>query len=328
MGDYSEQINKLINDQKYLMSGVNSIYPSFSLDQLINKEQQNEYENLKKIQNAQRDINLKKRLNLAKLFNEQNEVLNLNDKVLLNNNKIFISEFNENVEKINKLNNVISTKNKIIQINEYEQTKKDRIIIILKKIILFIVLMFLPVIAIAMNFISILSGIIFIFICGIITFIVVFFQMKNNQDDDLVNILNKTKLTAKEFAIPIIKNMLPENLIKNCPSKNNPSKTVEYKYNEGNELWLDNSENVWKDGDIPSIGATRDGYLALGEEAEPMPYYGGDPQTPQYTCEWKDDPAKMTNMNRRGASPGTRFTTTIPCEYYPGYKTISSNINS
>lgn len=328
MGDYTTQINKLLNDQTYLISGVNTIYPAFSLDKLISNEQNIEYNNINKIINAKNDLNLQKKLNLAKIYNENNEVLSLNDKLLVNNNGLYISEFNENVEKLNKLNNIISTKNKIIKINEYEQLKKDRIILIMKKIILYLVLMIIPIVSIAMNFISVIYGIIFIIICGIITIVVVFFQMKNNQDDELVNIVNKSQKTAKEFIIPVIKNLLPETISKKCPSKTNPNKNVEFNYNTGNELWLDNSEDVWKEGDIPTIGATKDGYLALGEEAEPMPYYGGDPETPQYTCEWNGDPAKMTNMNRRGASPGTKFTTTIPCEYYPGYKTVSSNNKS
>jgi hypothetical protein len=324
MGDYSQQINKLLDDQKYLMSGVNTVYPLFSLDQLINNEQSIEFDKIKKFKIDLNNLNLKKKFNLAKLYNEHNEVLSLNEKMILKNKDLYNSDFNENVKKINDLNHIISTKNKTIQINEYEQTKKDRIILIMKKIILFLVLMILPILSIAINIISFANGMLFILLCAIITVIVVFFQMKNNKDDDLVNILNKTKATSKEFAVPIIKNILPETMIKKCISKKNPKETIQYSYDTGNEVWLDNSEDVWKTGDIPSIGATKDGYLALGEKAEPMPYYGGDKETPQYTCEWQDDPSKMTNMNRRGASPGTRFTTTIPCEYYPGYKTISS----
>ena len=142
--------------------------------------------------------------------------------------------------------------------------------------------------------------------------------MKNNQDNDVVNIMNKTKNTAKDFARTIVKDIFPKSFIKSCPSKINPKVTVQYNYNNGNEVWLDNSQNMWEEGDIPEIGATKQGYLALGDKAEPSPYYGGDPKTPQYTCKWTDDPAKMTDMNR-----GTTFTTTIPCEYYPGYKTVS-----
>jgi hypothetical protein len=318
MADYQNQINKLLENQKYLMSGVNTVYPSFSLDSLINSTRKAEYDGIKNYDSQKENVKIQTRLNLANLYNEQNEVLSANQKLIVNNKDIYDLDFNENIEKIDQLNNVISTKNKIIQINEYEQSKKDRIIYLMKKIILFLVLMIIPIIFIAMSFVSIVTGIIFIIVCAIITVVVVFFQMKNNQDNDVVNIMNKTKNTAKDFIIPILKDILPDSYVKSCPPKDNNKPSVNYENNVGNEVWLDNSQNAWEEGDIPSIGATKKGYLALGEEAEPMPYYGGDSKTAQYKCKWIYDPAKRTNMNR-----GTEFTTTIPCEYYPGYKTIN-----
>jgi heme/copper-type cytochrome/quinol oxidase subunit 4 len=319
MGDnYQSQINKLLDNQKYLMSGVNTVYPGFSLDNLINQATKTEYDGIVKFNNEATNVNIQTRLNLAKLYNEQNEVLSTNQLLFGSNKDIYNSDFNENIEKIDQLNNIISTKNQTIKINEYEQSKKDRIIYLMKKIILFLVLMIIPIIFIAMEFVSIVTGIIFIIVCAIITVIVVFIQMKNNQDNDVVNIMNKTKNTAKEFIIPILKDILPDSYVKSCPTKDKNKPSVNYENNIGNEVWLDNSQNAWEEGDIPSIGATKQGYLALGEEAEPMPYYGGDSTTTKYQCKWMYDPAKRTNMNR-----GTEFTTTIPCEYYPGYKTIN-----
>jgi hypothetical protein len=330
MGDYQKQINSLLENQKYLMSGVNTVYPSFSLGDLVNKERAAELKTIQAYNTEQADQDKKTRLNLAGLYNEQNTVLDISKKLLLKNRDTYSSDFNENVEKIDQLNNVISTKNKIIKINEYEQTKKDRIIYIMKKIILFLVLMIIPVIFMATGYISIVIGIVFILVCAIITVIVVFFQMKNNEDNDIINIANKTRNTAKDFARTVVKNVFPKDFIKSCPSKENPKVTVSYDYNSGNEVWLDNSQDVWKDGDIPENNLTESSfpnnqdpskkteYLALAKKNQPSPYYGGDPTTPQYKCEWTGDPAKMTDINR-----GTTFTTTIPCEYYPGYKTIS-----
>jgi len=318
MGDYATQINNMMSNQKSLMSGVNTVYPSFSLGNLVTTQTKAQYDAIKGYDSEKSDQNIQKHLNLAKLYTDQNEVLSVNKELMVNNKDIFDYDFNENIEKIDKLNSVISTKNKIIKINEYEQSKKDRIIYIMQKVILFLVLMIVPVIFIAMGYISFVNGIIFILVCAIITVVVVFFQMKNNQDNDVVSIMNKTKNTAKDFARTIVKDIFPKSFIKSCPSKINPKVTVQYNYNNGNEVWLDNSQNMWEEGDIPEIGATKQGYLALGDKAEPSPYYGGDPKTPQYTCKWTDDPAKRTDMNR-----GTTFTTTIPCEYYPGYKTVS-----
>lgn len=324
MGDYQGQINNLLENQKYLMSGVNTVYPAFSLDNLISNARKSEYAGIQNYSQNQQNVGIQTRLNLANLYTEQNKVLTANQKLIGNNKDIYDSDFNENVEKINKLNSLISTKNKVIQINDYEQTKKDRIIYIMKKIILFLFLMIIPVVLMANGTISIIIGIIFIIVCAIITFVIVLFQMKNNEDNDIVRIMNKTRNTSKEFIRPILQDILPSSYVKSCPTKPNDKSDKINKNRGGNPIgdavWLDNSQNVWKDGDIPSIGATKTGYLALGEEAEPMPYYGGDSTTAKYTCKWVYDPNKQTNINH-----GTEFTTTIPCEYYPGYKTVSKN---
>lgn len=319
MSDYSTQIQQIINNQKFLMGDINTVYQSVPLNNLYNSELKAQYDKIKDYDSQKQNENIQKHLNLAKLYNDENEVLSVNDKLMNNNNDVYNSDFSENIIKIDKLNNIISTKNKIIQINEYEQMKKDRIIFIMTRIILFIILIIIPVIFIAMGYVSLIFGILFILVCAIITIIVVFFQMKKNQDGDIVNIINKTKETAKDFARTVIKDIFPKSFVKSCPDKKNPKNTVTYNYNTGNEVWLDNSNNQWEEGDIPTIGATKQGYLALGDKAEPMPYYGGNPETPKYTCKWKYDPANMTNMNN-----GTQFTTTIPCEFYPGYETINN----
>lgn len=324
MSDYSTQIKQIIDNQKFLMSGVNTVYPSFSLDNLYDTQRNAEYNQIKSYHANNKDTEINKYVNLARLYNSENEVLKLNDKLLNSNNDVYNSDFIENIEKIDKLNNIISTKNKIIQINEYEQMKKDRIIFIMTKIILFLFLMIVPVIFIAIGYISLITGILFILVCAIITVVVVFFQMKNKQDNDIVNIINKTKETSKNFSKTIIKDIAPKSFVKSCTDKKNKKNTITYSYNTGNEVWLDNSENAWENGDIPSIGGTKQGYLALGDKAEPMPYYGGTTNNQRYTCKWTDDPAKMTNMNQ-ATNRNMEFTTTIPCEYYPGYKTVSKN---
>jgi len=319
MGDYSSTINSILQNQRQLMSGVNNVYPGFNLGNLVSQTQTRERGNIAGITNSAQDATLTKWINLADLYRDKYDILSTNKQLMADNKDIFISDFNENTEKIDQLNNVISTKNKIIQINYYEQTKKDRIIFIMTKIILFLFLMIFPVILMGMNYLPVLYGIIFIIVCAIITVVVVFFEMKKNQDIDAINVMNKTKETAKDFARTVVQNIFPKSIIKSCPSKENPGRTVSFNYESGNEVSLDNSQNMWEEGDIPTIGATKQGYLALGEEAEPMPYYGGDPTTPTYKCEWTGDPAKRTDMNHSGI----QFETTIPCEYYPGYKTVT-----
>ena len=162
MGDYVASINSVLTNQSQLMSGVNRVYPANSLNNLVSTAQRQERENIQSITNSANDGEIGKRLNLAQLYKEKYDVLSANTKLMTDNQGIFVSDFNENTEKIDQLNNIISTKNKTIQINYYEQTKKDRIIYIMQKIILFLFLMIVPVILIAMNYLSILIGIIFI----------------------------------------------------------------------------------------------------------------------------------------------------------------------
>ena len=54
MGEYQSQINSMLKNQNFLMSGVNTVYPSLSLGDLVNKERNaelkiiNNYDNEKK----------------------------------------------------------------------------------------------------------------------------------------------------------------------------------------------------------------------------------------------------------------------------------------
>ena len=51
------------------------------------------------------------------------------------------------------------------------------------------------------------------------------------------------------------------------------------------------------------------------QKASPEPYYSGQTNPKVYTCVWNGDPSKLTTMNK-----GAKFSTTIPCEFYPGFK--------
>ena len=166
MGEFLGKVNELLDRQNYLMSNVNNVYPLVSLANLVSNEQKTQRENIKNIQAQADGSQINKQLNLANLYKNKYDVLSTNTKLMDDNQNIYNSDFNENIEKIDQLNNVISTKNKIIQINQYEQIKKERLILIMKKIILFLFLMIIPVIFMAMGYLSILIGIIFIIVCA------------------------------------------------------------------------------------------------------------------------------------------------------------------
>ena len=323
---YEDNINSILNNQKFLMDNINNVYKSDSLRELYDIANNNESTNIKKYIFKKDDLYTQKNFNLIKLLEKENEVLSANSNLIDKSNNIYIDEFNENIMKINKLDDVISTKNKIIQINDYEYNNKDKIIYIMKTIILYLVLMIIPIIFLSLGYVSKLYGFLFIITCAIITIITKVIQMHIIKDKNIMNIVNKTKETARDFT-----NIFSKDTVKNCPKKcnnnnnnsdneNSPqSKLPSYNKNSGNEVWLDNSNNNWEEGDIPTTGGTKQGYLALGEEAEPMPYYNGSADSKQYKCKWKYDPSKMTNMDK-----GTTFTTTIPCEFYPGYERINN----
>ena len=116
MGDYQTTINSILTNQRQLMSGVNNVYPGFSLNNLVSDAQRQQRQNIAGITNSAEDANIQKHLNLAQLYGDKYDVLNTNIKLMADNNDMFLTNFNENTEKIDQLNNVISTKNKIIQI--------------------------------------------------------------------------------------------------------------------------------------------------------------------------------------------------------------------
>lgn len=180
-------------------------------------------------------------------------------------------------------------------------------------------------------------GFIFIGICGIITAIVIIVRYVKEAKEFARNfpselrdeILGAVKETAKLLQIDnpkCISKKKFDKLYQNSGVESDPNQkppvnistnTQQYKDNE-NEVYLDNSINVWEQGDVPEIGATLKGYDELNtknHKATPEPYYSGQTNPKIYKCVWNGDPSKLTSMNR-----GAKFSTTIPCEFYPGFK--------
>lgn len=325
LGQYMSSIDNTIGNLNFVRDNSPIIYGTTNLkarEISANQGNRNAMYRYVNDKSSTKDIKLN---NLQRLLLNEKNITENGVSVLNTESDYILNDFNVNIDKINRIDQEITTKDKIIQFNQYSYEKKAMAVSAMKSVILYLALMVVPLILILMGVVSRLYGFIFIGVCAIITLIVILVRLSKMRQPALENISKKTRETAKDFTKDLLKDIMPKSILKPCPKKCRPHGSEEeapepaYDYIDGNEVWLDNSQNKWKKGDIPTVGANEEGYLALGEDAEPMRYYEGTDDTPQYRCKWKYDPAKMTNMDK-----GVEFTTTIPCEYYPGYETVSS----
>jgi len=323
LNSYKQKVTQMEKDLTSLLNQGNNVYSNT----LINNQRasdNNENNALNNYKDDRRMVTAIKTNNAQEILSKdiyygKEELRYINDVT-----EKYEGEFNENVVKLNFLNKELMTKSKMILLNEDEADKKDNINYILKSVAFYLFLMLLPISFIKFGILLRELNIMIIVVSGIITLIVVAVVASRNRD---INLVKKTKQTAKDYSIPILQKIVPKGIIKECPAKCMPKKPV---YSEeqvnpsygnknvsGNEVWLDNSTNVWEDGYVPEIGGTKLGYQQLGKNMEPKPYYDGIQKPTKYVCRWKGDPTKMTNMNK-----GQEFTTTIPCNFFPGYETI------
>jgi hypothetical protein len=324
---------KAYADMDNVVNNVSSVYngkplaPQVKGTEYNQRYQINSYNQLKDTSNVERIYNLKKMLDLNKSVDK------INDGILNETIKVYDEDAIENVKTLNDINLEIMTKSEVISLNDKVLHKRNMIISIMQSIILYLFLMILPVILMSLGNITILFGFLFIGICGIITAIVIIVKYVKEARDFARNfpievrdeVLSTVKETAKLLQLDNQKCVSKKNLPKPYPNTdpnqkppvNTSTDTDQYRENE-NEVYLDNSINVWKQGDVPEIGATLKGYDELNtkkQKASPEPYYSGQTNPKVYTCVWNGDPSKLTTMNK-----GAKFSTTIPCEFYPGFK--------
>jgi len=328
------QTQKAYFDMDNAVNNISSVYngkplaPQIKAVENKQREQINLYQQLKDTSQIERLYNLKKILDLGKSVDK------INDGILGETIKVYDEDAIDNVKTLNDINREIMTKSEVISLNDHILHKRNRIISIMKSIILYLFLMILPVLLMCLGNITLQFGFIFIGICGIITAIVIIFRyVKEARDfartfpaEAKDEVLGAVKDTAKLLQIDnpkcVSKKKLPKpypllSQSNQKPPVNNSTNTDQYRDNE-NEVYLDNSINVWEQGDVPEIGATLKGYDELNtkrHKATPEPYYSGQTNPKVYTCVWNGDPSKLTTMNK-----GAKFSTTIPCEFYPGFK--------
>jgi len=327
------QIQQAYNDMDNIVNNISSVYngkplgPQIKATEDKQRKQINSYQQLKDTSQIERLYNLKKMLDLGKSVDK------INDGILDETLKVYDEDAIDNVKTLNDINHEIMTKSQVISLNDKVLHKRNQIISIMQSIILYLFLMILPVILMSLGNITLLFGFIFIGVCGIITAIVIIVRYVKEAKDFMRKfpselrdeVLSVVKDTAKLLQIDNPKCVSKKKLPKPYPTQNPNQKppvntstnTQQYRDNE-NEVYLDNSINVWEQGDVPEIGATLKGYDSLNtkkDKASPEPYYSGQTNPKVYTCVWNGDPSKLTTMNK-----GAKFSTTIPCEFYPGFK--------
>lgn len=326
LDQYNNDVSNTLQNLEYVINNGQSVYGGEDLKQKYNQVLHNESAAVTDYQN-QKDLVMEDKIkNWKGLLKEKKNIMDAEKKILNKSKNNYINEFNENMIKLNELDKEISTKNQIIQMNQYNFEKKDLTVQAMQSAILYLVLMMVPLTLIFMGVIRPIVGYGAIFIFGLITLCVILIRFRRDGETDIGDIIKKSEKTSEELSRKFIKDIFPKSFVKECPKRCEPTPSEEeeeeppvppYDYNHGNEVWLDNSQNRWKQGDIPEIGATLKGWEKIEKGGQPKPYYGTNDGTPTYKCRWKYDPAKMTNMNK-----GLVFHTKIPCEFYPGYETI------
>lgn len=322
VNEYKQKVDNMVANLMYAKDNADKVYGSPELKNRYNAANFNEGVQINIYEREKERISREKLNNLRYMMAKERELGDQDLEIMKESNDKFDEDFNRNLEKINYIDKEIMTKDKLIIINEDESNSKERFVHLLQSIALYIFLMILPVLLLSFNIFSGGLALTIIIISGIITGVVATVRYYKEMD---VNLVKKTKKTAKDFVVPYVIKMLPDNFLYKCPAQcQRKSRTPEeelltpsYGRNVGNEVWLDNSMDKPIDGDIPAVGATKLGYLKLGSEAEPKPYFEGAPSSPKYVCRWNTDPKKMTSMNK-----GLEFTTSVPCNFYPGYETI------
>ena len=234
--------------------------------------------------------------------------------------------FNKNVVNNDRLTGEIFTKDKLIKDNEYSSMKKERYIIIARGIIAYL---FVAILIVLFRVLGVFDNIIFYFLLAVatVTAIVMITLKILRMDGHLEMKFHRLSSDIKkDFNTDNLKKMLRLKYNKKCkpgykPKKEYPGSHIKKDVKDvgGSEVFLDNDQNIWSDGDIPTIGANKKGYEELGSEVQPKPWYKGDSNWNKHTCVWKGNP---NNMIKGGLAGNQKtFETTIPCEFFPGYMT-------
>ena len=243
------------------------------------------------------------------------DLLNKITQEIENRNK----NFSKNIVKNNYLDGSIFTKDKLIIQNDYEANNKSQVIGVLSIVLIYLVILIVPLFLIMNGTITSKYGYATVLLSAIIVgiIILVYLYKKNNR------VIRKSEETAKDFSKDVLKHLLSKDYLSKCPkdkcrppSNKKPPK-VKYNVKGNNEVWLDNSQNIYSRGDIPTVGGDSNEYVDKEGKVTkymPKPAFPGDPNSQVFNCVWAGNPKKNIDKNK------LNIKTTIPCNFFPGYK--------
>lgn len=273
----------------------------------------------------------------AELKQKENEITN---KLLYYYDKNFNSYYDHD----QNLNAQIESRDQLIRINNLEfEDKKDKIMI-LQYILGFLFFIIILGIGLYLKFYSKTTLITLLIIGLIATIIVIYYKIVFNQYTLGEYRAGKfaQDVTSKLFR-HLAKDILPDYMTQNrCPKGCRNKKLSRCDPDDKNciepepanlrQMKTDSTLNVWEKGDILYKNCEiKNGKMMCpikGEDGiikfkEPEPWFGPTNQNKKsktvYECEWE-------NVGEPLGDQGYNFSGTIPCKYFPGYKTKSIKI--
>lgn len=204
------------------------------------------------------------------------------------------THFNDNYDKVQKLNSEISTKDRLIYANNMANRQKENTIYVLKNIIFLVLLITVFVAANLKGKLSTTWTIVLIIALIIIDAIIIYRHLHYRSYEIMVYELKNDTVGSKKYQ-EYEKN---KKCASRCRTRDNPN-IYDYNLNRAGIKTMD-SQNVWSDGNEPW-------YPKPSEESGVV----------TYTCKWIGDPSAVEN----NVIVGTR-----PCKYYIGYEEIANSI--
>ena len=252
-------------------------------------------------------------------------------------------KFNNDYDKITFLNSSIMNKEQII-IKVYEHINYQNIIILcLKYGILLAFLIGVLFIAYGFKKINLKIFIIGLVILVILYIIILYFTVKKMVAiTNFEKTLRNLKVNMDNYVSDKLENTFKYSCPSDCTTEENDNSqkgTTLIQTNQQPTLKIDNQDNVWKYGDIPSDVFTSnninpsDFYRTSqhipkfrvteaeidGNESQPFFGTGSNYKT-YYKCLWNGT-GELTNNKRNGGLPNNESSvyTTIPCNYRPNF---------
>ncbi len=297
------------------------------------------------------------------VVSEKSNLKNMENKITNNLINHYDQNFDNKYDNNVSLNTDIQNKDRIIQINNSSYFNKTNIIFALKYLLSLLLLIFLLIIGSGFNIYSTQTMYTIFLLSFIGYVVIIYYKIAFDKHTSGEYYAGKFLKEETGNAIKsLARNILPHYMTKNrCPKgcrhkiPKCPKNDLECQYKNTNiikDMYTDSTLNEWEYGDIllnnctvvdatdkqkqnnPNIGnrllkcPLRDPITdSEGQEIDhilinrPEPWYGSTNNTTKHTCEW-NGPDTGSSGGPIG-DQGIKFTSSIPCKYFPGYKDIS-----